>query len=141
MAQNLKTPQNEYFEAGFPIVLPEILPAAVDVPDLINQAAEWFALDVANGDARPDTIATYISHLNHWLNWCRVDNIDPGHATTTHLKAFRQELVQSGAAHATISLKLTTVRRFYDGAVSRGLLESNPVKDIKAPRKRTADAR
>lgn len=140
MAQNLKTPQNEYFEAGFPIVLPEILPAAVDVPDLINQAAEWFALDVANGDARPDTIATYISHLNHWLNWCRVDNIDPGHATTTHLKAFRQELVQSGAAHATISLKLTTVRRFYDGAVSRGLLESNPVKDIKAPRKRTADA-
>lgn len=140
MAQNPKTPQIEDFEAGLPAVVHEILPVAADVPDLIDQAAEWFALDVANGDARPDTIATYISHLNHWLNWCRVNNIDPGHATTTHLKAFRQELVQSGAAHATISLKLTTVRRFYDGAVSRGLLEANPVNGVKAPRKRTADA-
>lgn len=140
MAQNPKTPQIEDFEAGLPAVVHEILPVAADVPDLIDQAAEWFALDVANGDARPDTIATYISHINHWLNWCRVNNIDPGHATTTHLKAFRQELVQSGAAHATISLKLTTVRRFYDGAVSRGLLEANPVNGVKAPRKRTADA-
>lgn len=140
MARNLKTAQIEDFEAGLPAVAHEILPVAADVPDLIDQAAEWFALDVANGDARPDTIATYISHLNHWLNWCRVNNIDPGHPSPAAVKGFRQELVQSKAAHATISLKLTTVRRFYDGAVSRGLLESNPVKDIKAPRKRTADA-
>lgn len=140
MGQNQKTAQIENLEAAFPVVTPQILPVAAELNNLIDQAAEWFALDVANGDARPDTIATYISHLNHWLNWCRVNSVDPGQASPVHLKAFRQELVQSGAAHATISLKLTTVRRFYDGAVSRGLLATNPVKDIKAPRKRTADA-
>lgn len=140
MAQTIKTAQIENYEVGFPAVIPEILPAAAAVPDLINQAAEWFALDVANGDARPDTIKTYVSQLNHWLAWCQVNGVDPGSATTTHLKAFRQELVLSGAAHATISLKLTTIRRFYDGAVSRGLLESNPVKGIKAPRNRSAAA-
>jgi integrase/recombinase XerC/integrase/recombinase XerD len=140
MGQNPKTFQIEDFEAGLPAIIPEILPTATETGDLIDQAANWFALDVANGDARPDTIATYISHLNHWLTWCRVNHIDPGHPFPTAIKGFRQELVQSGAAHATISLKLTTVRRFYDGAVSRGLLEANPVKDIKAPRKRTADA-
>lgn len=140
MYQNAKTSQIEDFEAGLPAVVPEILPTAIETGDLINQAAEWFALDVANGDARPDTIATYISHLNHWFRWCQVNSVDPGQASTAHLKAFRQELVQSGAAHATISLKLTTIRRFYDGAVSRGLLESNPVTGVKAPRKRTADA-
>ena len=140
MDQNVKTSQIEDFEAGLPAVVPEILPTAIETGDLINLAAEWFALDVANGDARPDTIATYLSHINHWLTWCRVNKVDPGRPTTTHIKAFRQELVQSEAAHATISLKLTTIRRFYDGAVSRGLLEANPVKNIKAPRKRTADA-
>lgn len=140
MAQDLKTPQSANFEAGVPAVFPENLPVAIEVSDLINQAAEWFALDVANGDARPDTIVTYISHLNHWLNWCQVNSVDPGQARPLHLKAFRQELVQSGAAHATISLKLTTIRRFYDGAVSRGLLVSNPASGVKAPRKRTADA-
>jgi len=140
MGQNPKTFQIEDFEAGLPAIIPEILPTATETGDLIDQAANWFALDVANGDARPDTIATYISHLNHWLTWCRINNIDPGHPSPAAIKGFRQELVQSGAAHATISLKLTTVRRFYDGAVSRGLLEANPVKDIKAPRKRTADA-
>ncbi|MCE1226674.1 MAG: site-specific integrase [Geobacteraceae bacterium] len=140
MDQNVKTPQIEDFEAGLPAVVPEILPTAIETGDLINLAAEWFALDVANGDARPDTITTYLSHINHWLTWCRVNKVDPGRPTTTHIKGFRQELVQSEAAHATISLKLTTIRRFYDGAVSRGLLKTNPVKDIKAPRKRTADA-
>lgn len=140
MDQNSKTPQIEDFEAGLPAITPKILPTAIELPHLIDQAAQWFTLDVANGDARPDTIATYISHLNHWLNWCQVNSVDPGQATTMHLKAFRQELVQSGAAHATISLKLTTVRRFYDGAVSRGLLENNPVTGVRAPRKRTADA-
>ena len=140
MAQNPKTSQSANYEAVLPAIISEILPSVVETPDLIEQAAGWFALDVANGDARPDTIATYICHLNHWLTWCRVNHIDPGHPSTAAIKGFRQELVQSDAAHATISLKLTTIRRFYDGAVSRGLLESNPVKDIKAPRKRTADA-
>ena len=133
-------PLNANYEADLPAVIPEFLPTTVEVSDLISQAAEWFALDVANSDGRPDTIATYISHLNHWLAWYRVNGVDPGHPSPAAINGFRQELVQSGAAHATISLKLTTVRRFYDGAVSRGLLEANPVKDIKAPRKRTADA-
>lgn len=140
MAQNRKTPQIQDYKADLPAVITEIIPAAVEIADLTSQAAQWFVLDVANGDARPDTIATYISSLKHWLHWCRVNGVDPGSARTSHVKLFRQELVQSGAAHATISLKLTTVRRFYDGAVSRGLLEMNPVKGVRAPRKRTADA-
>jgi integrase/recombinase XerC/integrase/recombinase XerD len=139
MGHTLKMPQNVNPGAALPVVIPKTLPTPAKRTDLINQAAEWFALDVANGDARPDTIATYISHLNYWLTWCRVQGVDPGSAGTADLKAFRQELVLSGATHATISLKLTTVRRFYDGAVSRGLLEANPAKGVKAPRKRTAD--
>lgn len=120
-----------------PIEKSRMLPVAID--NLIQQAGEWFALDVANGDARPDTINAYMSHLNHWLIWCQVNRFDPGSPSTDAVKAYRQELIQSGAAQATISLKLTTVRRFYDGAVARGFLDRNPALGVKAPRNRTAD--
>jgi len=140
MAESVKIDSRPNTEVDLPATIPEVLPVAVQLNNLIDKVGEWLDLDVANGDARPDTIATYISHLNHWLAWCRVNCVDPGSASTTHIKAFRQELVKSEAAHATISLKLTTVRRFYDGAVSRGLLDKNPVAGVKAPRKRTADS-
>ena len=141
MGKKQKTAQNENLEVATLTLIPEVLPREISsVSDLISKAAEWFALDVANGDARPDTIATYVSHLNHWFNWCRINAINPACPTSSNIKEFRHELVQSGAAHATISLKITTIRRFYDGAVSRGLLETNPVSGVKAPRNRSADA-
>ncbi|MDA8417170.1 MAG: tyrosine-type recombinase/integrase [Betaproteobacteria bacterium] len=132
------TAQNANLEPSFPAVIIDTSMAVVNEPTLLAQAAEWFALDVANGDARPDTIKTYLAHLNHWFIWCGTNRVDPGAATAAIVKAFRQELVVSGAAHATISLKLTTIRRFYDGAVTRGLLEHNPAAKIKAPRNRAA---
>jgi integrase/recombinase XerC/integrase/recombinase XerD len=142
MAQEEKTPQIANLEADFlpvPMVTPDSAPIArLFTEDHLRQAGEWFELDVANGDARPDTIRTYLSHLNHWFCWCRVNHLDPGQPTTAGIKGYRQELVQTGAAHATISLKLTTIRRFYEGAVARGLLEHNPATKVKAPRNRAA---
>lgn len=123
--------------------LPEICSreeGAVLAPGLksIEAAAAWFGLDTANGDARPDTISTYLSHIGKWFVWCDAAGIDPGSATPDHLKRYRAELVGRGAKHTTISLKLIVVRRFYQGAVDRGLLKVNPVDGIKAPRDRAA---
>ncbi len=139
MDQPEKADQVANLEAALPALMTE-LPLSVTPGHYLEKAAEWFALDIANGDARPDTIRTYLSHINHWLIWCRDSNLDPGQSTIESIKSYRQELVQSGAAHATISLKLTTIRRFYDGAVSRGLLDHNPAIKIKAPRNRSADS-
>ncbi len=140
MGHNEITPQRELMDAGFTPVVIENQFLASEGKNPLDLAAEWFALDIANGDARPDTIATYMSHLNHWIVWCRVNRIDPGQPTAEAIKFFRQELVQSGAAHATVALKLTTIRRFYDGAVARGFIQHNPAAKIKAPRNRSADS-
>jgi integrase/recombinase XerC/integrase/recombinase XerD len=105
----------------------------------IKLAAEWFSLDVSNGDARQDTIDAYMSHLKHWLTWCQVNRVDPARPMVDHVKAFRRELVNAKLAHNTIALKLTTIRRFYDGALLRGLIEFNPAKDIRPPRVREAE--
>jgi len=137
MDQEVKTPQIENLEADFSaaqVALPESGRVARFSPeDYLQKAGEWFELDVANGDARPDTIRTYLSHLNHWFCWCWTNHIDPGQPDAAGIKGYRQELVQKGAAHATISLKLTTIRRVYEGAVARGQLEHNPATKIKAP--------
>lgn len=137
MALSVTSALSANLEAGFLAPLTELAIFNQNDSPLV-QAAEWFALDIANGDARPDTIRTYLSQINHWLSWCRVNKHDPSRPTVAGLKLFRQELVQSGAAHATIALKLTTIRRFYDGAVTRGFLEQNPATKIKAPRNRSA---
>jgi integrase/recombinase XerC/integrase/recombinase XerD len=142
MGQEEKTPQIENLEADFSAAQVALFEsgriARFSPEDYLQKAGEWFELDVANGDARPDTIRTYLSHLNHWFCWCRTNLLDPGQPNAAGIKGFRQELVQKGAAHATISLKLTTIRRFYEGAVARGLLEQNPAIKIKAPRDRSA---
>ena len=107
-------------------------------PDIIKAAAEWFKLDVANGDAREDTIKTYLSQVRLWFRWCEGQGLAPASANADDLKRYRSSLVDRGARHATISLKLTTIRRFYQGAVDRKLLPGNPADGIKAPRDRSA---
>jgi len=106
--------------------------------DVVKAAAEWFKLDVANGDAREDTIKTYLSQIRQWFTWCQDQGVAPAEAKTDDLKRYRGSLVERGAKHATISLKLTTIRRFYQGAVDRKFLPENPADGIKAPRDRSA---
>ncbi|GAM10451.1 tyrosine recombinase XerC [Geobacter sp. OR-1] len=108
---------------------------------LMTIASEWFKLDVANGDARDDTIKTYLCHIGQWIQWCRENGIDPGRAGREDAKLYRQFLVGCDAKHATISLKLTTMRRFYQAALDRGLIATNPAADVKAPRERQASER
>ncbi len=110
----------------------------VNHDEIMAQAAEWFGLDVANGDARPDTIDSYRFGLKHWLMWCRVTAVDPGQATKEHIKMFRKEMVDSNYAATTISSKLTAVRRFYESAVQRKFITVNPAAGVRAPKDRSA---
>ena len=107
----------------------------LDVEELI---ADWLHLDVANGDACSDTLKTYRGHFEAWLSWCVKNAINPGLATVEDIKGWRQDLIAAGSKPSTISLKLTTVRRFYQSAVERGYLESNPAASVRAPRERRA---
>lgn len=124
------------------IIKPNILSALPVFPlgrdQYIALAAEWFSLDVSNGDACADTITTYMSHMNQWLTWCQVNRVDPGRSTVDSVKMFRRELIESSLSHSTIALKLTTIRRFYDGALQRGLVDSNPAKGVRPPKNRAA---
>lgn len=107
----------------------------LDVEKLI---ADWLRLDVANGDACPDTLKTYRGHFEAWLSWCGKNAVHPALATVEDIKGWRQDLIAAGSKPSTISLKLTTVRRFYQSAVDRAFLDSNPAASVRAPRERRA---
>ena len=86
-------------------------------PDLQAAVRTWLEREVALGDPREDTIKSYTSHLNHWLRWCSVRNINPSHVTQTDVESFRHELIQAGMKASSIAVKLTVIRRFYQGTV------------------------
>lgn len=111
--------------------------AIVD-PVILNVFAEFLRLDVANGDASPDTIRGYWGEVAHWVRWCQERGIDPARATVADVKAFRQDLVSLGYKPASIARKLAVLRRFYEAARAAGMRSDNPAAGVRPPKTRTA---
>jgi len=101
--------------------------------------ADFLRIDVGNGDARPDTVRAYLMHVKKWIERCQGAGVDPRQATPDTVKEYRRELIERGAKHSTIALKLTIIRRFYAAALGRGLVATNPVDGIRPPKDRQAE--
>ncbi len=105
--------------------------------DLLDAFAEFLHIDVGAGDAASDTLSTYRRQLKQFMDWCTQQGIDPGRVRQTDVKHYRRWLIeQRGFKPATIALKLSVVRRFYQAALERGLIASNPAAGIKPPREK-----
>ncbi|MDW8069739.1 MAG: tyrosine-type recombinase/integrase [Anaerolineae bacterium] len=105
--------------------------------DLLAAWADFLRLDVAAGDASPQTLATYQAQVRDFLAWCEAQGIHPALATEDDLKAYRAHLAER-YARATVATRLAAVRRFYQAAVWRGFRPDNPAEGLKPPRERTA---
>jgi site-specific recombinase XerD len=111
---------------------PLAVPVATD--DLLQAFADWMRLDVAEGDASPETLRTYWSQVSCFLDWCEDEGIHPALATEDDVKDYRAELISEGYARATMAGKLNAVRRFYTMAQARGYRPDNPAQGVKPPR-------
>jgi site-specific recombinase XerD len=100
--------------------------------------ADFLRMDVANGDASEDTIRNYRSAVGLWVGWCRDQGFDPATVTTTHVKRYRQALIEAGYSPGTIRWKLIVMGRFYEAARNAGLRSDNPAAGVKPPRIRRA---
>ena len=100
--------------------------------------ADFLCIDVANGDASPETVRSYRNEVAAWVAWCVTQHFDPATVTAVNIKRFRQALVEAGYKPVTIRWKLTIVRRFYEAARNAGLRIDNPAAGVKSPRVRQA---
>ncbi len=97
--------------------------------------ADFIKIDVADGNASSDTVRTYEHQVRQYLLWCHGFKINPASASRREIKQYRHWMVEIRQYQpATIALKLTAVRRFYDAAIEHGLLTLNPALGIKPPR-------
>jgi site-specific recombinase XerD len=110
-------------------------PSDLTPTDLLDRFAAFVRLDTADGNAADDTVKTYACTVKQFFSWCHVQRLHPLDATRDDIKEYRRWLVEiQDYKCATIALKLTVVRRFYAGAVERGLILANPALGIKPPR-------
>src|SRR5215211_1423768 len=98
--------------------------------DLDRVFADFLRIDVAKGDASPDTVRGYRTQVESWVSWCKSRAIDPARATTEDVKAYRQDLVSARYKPASIAHRLVILRRFYQAAVSAGLRTDNPAVGV-----------
>jgi len=110
-------------------------PSLVSQEDLLDVFADFLAIDVSAGDAADDTLITYRRQLQQFLAWCDRHQLHPALMTQGDIKRYRRWLIENQQLKpATIALKLSVVRRFYQAAVERGLLKINPAQGVKPPK-------
>jgi integrase/recombinase XerD len=110
---------------------------SVSISHLLSAFADFLNIDVSAGDASADTLQTYRRQVQQFLLWCDRAQVNPATATKRDIKNYRYWLVSERQLKpATIALKLSVVRRFYQAAVEQGLLEINPALGVNPPKER-----
>jgi len=105
--------------------------------DLLGAFAAFLRLNVAEGDASPETVRTYWSQVNQYVAWCRERGVDPALASEQDLLEYRAWLA-GRYTRATVATKLAAIRRLYQAAVWRGMRPDNPAAGLRPPKERTA---
>lgn len=108
--------------------------------DPMTAFADFLRLDVAQGDASPETIRTYYGQVQRFVEWCEEEDLRPAAATVEIIKSYRADLIEAGYAKTTIASRLNVLRRFFDMGVQQGWRPDNPAAGIKAPRDLTDPA-
>ena len=108
--------------------------------DLLQDFARFLRVDVAQGDASPETIRNYWGQARAYLEWCCAEGIHPAEASEADVKSYRTYLVHAGYARSTIATRLNAARRLYAMAMARAYRSDNPAAGIRAPKDRTARA-
>jgi integrase/recombinase XerD len=102
--------------------------------------AQFLELEVGDGAASADTIKSYLCQSKMYFAWCK-DNLVPIlKADKEDIKLYRQYLIAEGYKTGTIANKLSIVHTFYQAAIARGLISTNPAAGVKAPSERVDPA-
>lgn len=118
-------------------ITPQPSNLAVTTANLLEVFAEFLHIDVGAGDAASDTLNTYRRQVQQFVDWCDRQKIHPAEVTKDDIKHYRRWMVEKKKFKpATIALKLSVVKRFYQAAVEQGLIPINPALGVKPPKEK-----
>ena len=116
-----------------PTSVTQLIPTSIAGRELSIAWTRYLTEDVGRGAASVDTVRTYTTQIKMFLRWCHRSAIAPLLASRSDIKAYRRALHEQGFKTSTIALKLSAVRRLYDGAIEAELIATNPALGIKPP--------
>lgn len=118
-------------------ITPQPSNLAVTTANLLEVFAEFLNIDVGAGDAASDTLNTYRRQVQQFVDWCDRQKIHPAQVTKDDIKHYRRWMVEKKKFKpATIALKLSVVKRFYQAALEQGLIAINPAAGVKPPKEK-----
>jgi len=80
-----------------------------------------------------NTIRSYVNDLRQFLQWCRSTfgaSFDLVELTRSDIQDFRTFLLTRNSSPASVNRKITALRQFFDYAVMRTIMHSNPAAEI-----------
>ncbi len=118
-------------------ITPQPSNLAVTTANLLEVFADFLNIDVGAGDAASDTLNTYRRQVQQFVDWCDRQKIHPAEVTKDDIKHYRRWMVEKKKFKpATLALKLSVVKRFYQAAVEQGLIPINPAAGVKPPKEK-----
>jgi integrase/recombinase XerD len=86
------------------------------------------------GYGSPLTVKAYRSDLRDWFTFAQGHDFDPLEARRPHIDLYARSMEDAGKRPATVARRLSTLARFYDYAVTEGVLEASPVAHVQRPK-------
>lgn len=81
------------------------------------------------------TVRAYRADLDGFLAWCAESGVDePARVSRGVLRRYLAQLTADGYAAASITRKVTTLRRYFRWLVRRGVIADDPSRGLGAPR-------
>ena len=85
---------------------------------------------ISHGRPTEDTLKTYFTLIDQFIEWCRQQELEPLSAGDYQLRIYIEDLIQSKHTDNGIAVRVTSIRAFYETAVRLGLLRDNPCRYI-----------
>ncbi|MDY6295080.1 MAG: tyrosine-type recombinase/integrase [Schwartzia succinivorans] len=99
----------------------------------ISHYMEFVPMYIASGQPSRDTLKSYASSIDQFLEWCRDNKRSPLSFHDYQMRYYFSWLFKKGYKKSSMAIKMVHVRCFFIAAVKIGLIKENPCRDIHIP--------
>lgn len=124
-----------------PVVLPQfesalaqpVVAAAITPDYFVQHYATFLPRYIAHGNPSKNTMHSYCSWIDHFINWCLDNKQHPLAVTDYQMRLFREHLLENHYQPDTNHTAFMAVRSFFATAVHLGLISVSPCQEVSVP--------
>lgn len=107
--------------------------------EFLSSYKKYLPLYIANGNPSEDTIKSYTVETDNYLDWCYNVGIHFETATDLDARIYLRD-ISKNYAPATVGIKISAVKTFYNMAIKLNAVSKNPFSDIRTKKPAIEDS-